>query len=225
MTTPISDMHEGHTVRGRYDTQPTVALPAGERILRGSEGWSAVAELAGSRAAGAPIVLVDTYPGADVAAVTAAVREALPEWNLIDVETAARPVDEIERLIAPNLTDDRVFGVMSHFVLSDFYDSDALARLAGRIVGTPAVVIGWGAALLAPLLDRPAVTVLADMARWEIQLRQRAGAPNWRADNAGEDNLRKYKRGFFVEWRVADRHKRTLFDTLDFVLDGNAIAP
>src|SRR5690606_12993989 len=28
----------------------------------------------------------------------------------------------------------------------------------------------------------------------------------------------------FVEWRVADRHKRTLFDRLDFVLDGNAIS-
>ena len=38
MTTPISDMHEGHTTRGRYDTQPTVALPDGERILRGADG-------------------------------------------------------------------------------------------------------------------------------------------------------------------------------------------
>ncbi|MFE6996181.1 class I mannose-6-phosphate isomerase [Microbacterium sp. NPDC057659] len=224
MTTPISDMHEGHTVRGRYDTQPTVALPEGERILRGADGWAAAAELARSRAS-APVILVDAYPGADIPALTAAVRAALPEWNLIDVETAARPAEEIEPLIAANLTDDRVFGVMSHFVLSDFYDADALARLAGRTVGAPAVVIGWGAALLAPLLDRPAVTVLVDMARWEIQLRQRAGAPNWRADNAGEDNLRKYKRGFFVDWRVADRHKRTLFDSLDFVLDGNAIAP
>ncbi|MCB8046049.1 hypothetical protein JM654_23640 [Microbacterium oxydans] len=33
------------------------------------------------------------------------------------------------------------------------------------------------------------MTVLVDMARWEIQLRQRKGATNWRADNASEDNL------------------------------------
>ncbi len=43
------------------------------------------------------------------------------------------------------------------------------------------------------------------------------------ATTRGEDNLRKYKRGFFVEWRIADRHKRTLFAKIDFLLDGNAI--
>ena len=63
--------------------------------------------------------------------------------------------------------------------------------------------------------------MLADLARWEIQLRQRRGATNWRTDNAGEDILRKYKRGFFVEWRVADRHKRDLFDRIDYLLDTN----
>jgi mannose-6-phosphate isomerase class I len=220
-------MHEGHTSRGRYDTQPTVALPPGERIRRGAAAWheaAALAEARASEADAAPVLLVDAYPGADLPALTAQVREALPGWRVIDVEGAARPVAEVEHLIAPNLTDDRVFGVMSHFTLPDFYDAGHLDEMANEITA-PTVAIGWGAALLAPRLDGPAVTVLVDMARWEIQLRQRAGATNWRADNAGEDNLRKYKRGFFVEWRVADRHKRSLFDTVDFVLDGNAIAP
>ncbi|WP_435748704.1 class I mannose-6-phosphate isomerase [Microbacterium sp. PMB16] len=228
MTTPISNMHEGHTTRGRYDTQPTIALPDGERILRGDAGWLEAAEVAEVRArvtGTAPVVLVDTYPGVDVPALTAQVRAALPEWTVVDVETAARPVAEVEQLIAPNLTDDRVFGIMSHFALADFYDSAKLDALSRGIAENPTVVIGWGAALVESRLDGPAASVLVDMARWEIQLRQRKGATNWRADNPGEDNLRKYKRGFFVEWRVADRHKRELFDTLDFVLDGNAIAP
>ncbi len=228
MTTPISDMHEGHTTRGRYDTQPTIALPAGERILRGTEAWHAAAAVAEARArttGTAPVLLVDTYPGVDVPALTAQVRAALPDWTVLDVETAARPVAEVEQLITPNLTDDRVFGVMSHFTLDDFYDGARLDDLARGIAFEPTVVIGWGSALLESRLDGPAASVLVDMARWEIQLRQRKGATNWRADNPGEDNLRKYKRGFFVEWRVADRHKRGLFDSLDFVLDGNAIAP
>lgn len=213
---PISDMHEGHTERGRYDTQPTVPLPAGERILRGAPAWQKAAETA-------KVLLLDTYPGVDVPALTAQISAALPDWTIIDVEDAARPVAEIEQLIAPNLTDDRVFGVMSHFTLTDFYDAGKLDELAGRVTDHT-IVVGWGAGLLAGLIHDTA-TVLVDMARWEIQLRQRAGATNWRADNADEDNLRKYKRGFFVEWRVADRHKRSLFDTVDFVLDGNAIAP
>ncbi|MEI3843152.1 MULTISPECIES: class I mannose-6-phosphate isomerase [unclassified Microbacterium] len=227
MTTPINDMHDGHTVRGRYDTQPTVPLPPGERILRGPEGWRAAAAIAEERARAAgtfPVLLVDAYPGADVVAVTARIRAALPDWTVRDVEEAAHPVADVERLIAPNLTDDRVFGVMSHFTLADFYDDAALAALAAELRG-PTVVVGWGAGLLVPHLAGPSALVLVDMARWEIQLRQRAGATNWRADNPGEDNLRKYKRGFFVEWRVADRHKRDLFDIVDVVVDGNAIAP
>lgn len=203
-----------------YDRQPTVALPAGERILRGAASWQAAAGAAATRGG---IILVDTYPGVDVPALTAQVQAALPDWNIVDVEDAALPVAEVDQLIASHLTDDRVFGVMSQFVLTDFYDKDRLREMAQSITAST-VAIGWGAALLAAELD-DAVTVLVDMARWEIQLRQRAGATNWRTDNPNEDNLRKYKRGFFVEWRVADRHKRSLFDTVDFVVDGNAIAP
>lgn len=219
---PISDMHEGHTERGRYDTQPTVPLPRGERILRGAAGWQAAAATARGQGR-ASILLVDTYPGVDVPALTAEIHNAIPDWNIIDVEAAARPATEVEQLIAPNLTDDRVFGVMSHFALPDFYDDGSLDAMAASLDAST-IVIGWGAALLAGKVHG-ATTVLVDMARWELQLRQRKGATNWRIDNANEDNLRKYKRGFFVEWRVADRHKRSLFDTVDFVVDGNAIAP
>ena len=95
-----------------------------------------------------------------------------------------------------------------------------MERMAQRAHGRdrPVVVIGWGSALISRPDD---VVVLADLARWEIQQRQRRGAPNWRSSNNSEDVLRKYKRGFFVEWRVADRHKRDYFDRFDFVLDTN----
>ena len=52
-----------------------------------------------------------------------------------------------------------------------------------------------------------------------LQQRYRRGMPNWRAANHEEDVLRKVKRGYFVEWRIADRHKRRLFDVVDFLLD------
>ena len=131
--------------------------------------------------------------------------------SFINVEdAAAKPIREIDALIASNLTSDRVLGVISHHDLREFYDADRLASIADRVLdsNTPTVLIGWGAALV-PI--RRSTLVLADLARWEIQQRQRRGAPNWRCDNGGEDNLRKVKRGFFVEWRVADRHKRELF--------------
>lgn len=208
--------------RSSYVKLPTVALPAGSEVLVGDDAWRAAMEIAAS-ATGHPLVAVDVYPGGDVAAIAARIRDVLPEADVIDVEDAAAAEPEvIDALIARNLTDDRVFGVMSHFTIDEFYDAERLDRLRRRVADrlAPTVLVGWGADLAA---DGGAdALVLVDLARWEIQQRQRAGAPNWRAGNGSEDVLRKYKRGFFVEWRTADRHKRTLFDRIDLVVDGNA---
>jgi len=38
-------------------------------------------------------------------------------------------------------------------------------------------------------------------------------------NNEGEDLIRKYKRGYFIDWRLDNRHKQTLFDVFDFFLD------
>ncbi|WP_026931067.1 class I mannose-6-phosphate isomerase [Glycomyces tenuis] len=215
------------TEPGRYVKRPTVPLPADARVLTGAKAWVRAAETAADRAAGrAPLLVVDAYPGADLPLIAEAVAEALPQWHLVDVEEAAAlPIELIDARIADNLTDDRVFGVLSHAAVDSFYDAERLDKLAVEVDGDdrPVVLLGWGADLVARRTGAPYALVLADMARWEIQLRQRAGAANWRAENPDEDQLRKYKRGFFVEWRVADRHKRTLFDRVDFVLDANAI--
>ena len=204
---------------GAYDKAPTITLPAGHRAWVGAEAWQHLAEPLLSGAA--RTMAVDTYPGTDVPGVLRQLRAVLPEATVLDVETAAAlSVDELETLLRPDLTDDRVFGVLSHHVLGDFYHPDRLAALARELTSAtgPVVVVGWGAALVPVDFDR---LVLADLARWEIQRRQRAGAPSWRAENADEDPLRKVKRGYFVEWRVADRHKRSLFPAVDHVLDLN----
>ena len=81
------------------------------------------------------------------------------------------------------------------------------------------LIIGTGAALIVP---EPDVLVYADMARWEIQMRQRRGeVENLGADNLKESPSLKYKRAFFVDWRAADRLKKTLLPRIDFLLDTN----
>ena len=207
------------SARGTYDKAPAITLPEEYRAWVGAEAWQQLAEplLRGT----AKTLAVDTYPGCDLPGVIEQLRAVLPQARVIDVEAAAAlSVERLDALLRPQLTDDRVFGVLSHHVLSDFYDYErltALGREVERLPG-PVVVVGWGAALVPVAFDR---LVLADLARWEIQQRQRAGAPSWRADDADDDALRKVKRGYFVEWRVADRHKRTLLDRVDHVLDLN----
>ncbi|PZF66503.1 mannose-6-phosphate isomerase [Curtobacterium sp. MCBD17_013] len=204
--------------RATYDTAPSVAVGPGHHAWTGPEAWGRLAEHA---APGRPIA-IDTYPGSDLEGLRAELARVLPDAELIDVEAAAAHSPEyIDALLAPNLTDDRVFGVMDHRTLDVLYDADRLAAVADRVAASerPVVVYGWGATLVPTTFD---TIVLADLARWEIQQRQRAGAPNWRADNGDDDQLRKVKRGFFVEWRMADRHKRALFDRIDYVLDANS---
>jgi mannose-6-phosphate isomerase class I len=207
---------------GGYNKQPSIQLAAGSSIWSGGAAWQEIDRVARAASGGQPpVVLVDTYPGVDVPALIDELRAQLPQYAVFNVEDAAAlPIEQIDALIDRNLTADRVFGVMSHFTLDEFYDAAHLDALAQgvRASARPTIVVGWGASLV-PIAHH--ALVLADLARWEIQKRQRAGAPNWRSKNTEEDNLRKYKRGFFVEWRVADRHKRTLFERIDFVLDTN----
>ncbi|MFB4349612.1 class I mannose-6-phosphate isomerase [Microbacterium sp. CR_7] len=201
-----------------YDRHPVIGLPPGETIRRGADVWRALrgaAESAGDRA----LIAIDAYPGTDLAALADEIRAGLPGFDIVDAESAALPASELAARFAHTLTDDRVFGIMSHATIDAFYDAgkrDALRARVERRTG-PTVLLGWGAATL----TRADVTALVEMARWEIQLRYRRGMPNWHAENADEDSLRKIKRGFFLEWRAADRHKRPLFGTADFVLDAN----
>lgn len=216
---PLDDLADE---RSSYVKQPTVPLPGGSEVFVGGDAWRAAMRIAGATT-GHPLVAVDVYPGGDLDAILRSIRRALPEAEVIDVEDeAAADAAAIEALIARNLTDDRVFGVMSHFTIDEFYDAERLATLRRRVEERTGatVLVGWGADLAAG--GQADALVLVDLARWEIQQRQRAGAPNWRAGNGDEDALRKYKRGFFVEWRTADRHKRTLLDRIDLLVDGNA---
>ena len=81
------------------------------------------------------------------------------------------------------------------------------------------LVLGTGATLVCPT---PTVLVYADLARWEIQLRQRRGEiANLGSENFSEKASLKYKRAFFVDWRAADRLKKQALPRADFLLDTN----
>src|SRR5690606_15599990 len=145
-----------------YDRYPTLPLPEGETVLTGAAGWRRVRELATGRAAAdapdgrPPVVVVDTYPGVDLPELVRQISTAWPEAVIIDVEeAAAKPIAEIDARIADNLTDDRVFGVLSHLRLNEFYDTERLAALGRTATDpqAPTVLVGWGAALACPAPD------------------------------------------------------------------------
>src|SRR5512143_534644 len=204
---------------GNYDKLPfTPAGPA----ARCDVGWPAILERLRPLAARERCVLaVECYPGVDQELVRRALAEGLSPALVIDARQAYKDASEIERLCAPHLGDDPVFGRMNALALADFVDPGRRQLLAGRSEALRSglvLVVGPGATLVAP----PDVLVYADLARWEIQKRQRRHeVASLGAHDRHEQPSRLYKRGFFVDWRAADRLKRELLGDVDWLLDTN----
>ncbi|EHR8835286.1 class I mannose-6-phosphate isomerase [Shigella flexneri] len=201
-----------------YEKFPAVNLPSG---VQAQQGWQQIAtHLAALLPTGMrQVVAIDCYPGVDQQQIKQALcqHEAFLHAHWVNADGCYLSGDALQHRLADTLTDDRVFGVMSCATLSDYLLTERVTEVHQTISQQQGVVvvIGTGAALL----TSPDVLIYADYPRWQRQLDWRAGASNWLVDNPDEDILRKYKQGFFWEWRIADRHKRTLFDRLDFYLD------
>lgn len=163
------------------------------------------------------VLVVECYPGTSDE-VLELVRSAYDPTCVILSDDVFYDGDELTARMQAHLTDDRVRGVMYYGRLEDFVDPVALesARASAPACGRT-LVYGVGAGLVAA----GDTFVYCDLARWEIELRYRAGMPNFRAHNEGEDPLRKIKRGYFVEWRVADKRKMEVFEHADYFVDSN----
>lgn len=166
------------------------------------------------------LVVMDLYPGASQESLYAHLQDQFD--HIIDARQIYRSKAYLDVMLEHHLTDDRIFGTMFYGTLQDFADPQKLAKAQnalkrpGRIL-----VLGPGAALI----TRNGRLFYVDMSRWEIQRRYRKGMPNFFLDNPGEDPLRKIKAGFFVEWRVFDKHKLELFKRVDTFIDLNQDEP
>ena len=166
------------------------------------------------------VMVLDYYHGVDEKEVyenLVSKTGAVKLINIADYKLSEKYLsDELKR----EITEDRVFGVLSVRTIEEFFDMKKIEELKKEINEISeglVVVYGIGAGLI-----EGDILVYADMARWEIQQRfRRKELDNWGAGNFDEDVLKKYKRAFFIEWRVLDRHKKGLFQKLDYLLDTN----
>ncbi|WP_245920656.1 class I mannose-6-phosphate isomerase [Melghirimyces profundicolus] len=184
------------------------------------------------------VVTVECYPGVREAEIRRAFEEGLQPVLTIHADEVSYPPEQVTRMIERNLTEDRVFGLMSHASLEEFFDVSKLRDCQKKIAEIEngiILVYGVGASIITqgnPGANHSSgnnangnsehILIYADLARWEIQKRYESGEMgNWKADNREEDPLRKYKRGYFFEWRVADRLKKELLPKMDYLLDTN----
>lgn len=164
------------------------------------------------------ILVFDYYPGVHEEEVYSFIQRLNPDC-LIDMNSIFKDGEKITEQMKYHLTCDRVFGKMYYGDFIDFIDDSKLEEAKNIVKNHNGLCIVYGVA--ASLVTHGDIYVYFDLARWQIQLRYRAGMSNFKADNGNEDILRKYKRGYFIEWRMADKHKQRNFEYFDYVVDTN----
>jgi mannose-6-phosphate isomerase class I len=207
--------------KSNYDKSPFV--PVDTQPDRCFVGWEPIAKTVRESAPGKrTVVCVECYPGADEEQICRDLQNILYPSQVIETSSLLKSSEALENMLAPYLGDDPVFGRMNGVVLDEFFDAcsvqkarQGLKHCADGLI----LIVGVGASLVAQQWD---LLIYADMARWELQKRQRSG----QIGNLGANNLTaspslKYKRAFFVDWRTADRFKKQLWPRVNFFLDTN----
>ena len=191
------------------------------------EGWPKILErLKAFSSSKRCTISLECYPGVFEKPLISSLWDGLQPSGLIATPDLLKMPSEIELLVSNVLGDDPVFGRMNSIEICDFFDTRKLADAREKVKSWKQgllVIIGTGASLVSP---EPDLLVYADMARWEIQQRQRRNAiGNLGVENQQESPGLKYKRAFFIDWRAADHLKKSILEKIDFWLDTNGDIP
>jgi mannose-6-phosphate isomerase class I len=211
----------------KFNNHPVVEVKNG--AYKVENGWKAICKRLNKEIASIggkkKIVVIETYQGVIHEELIQNLKNGLNFTRFILAEDFMLPEEEINKLVYPDVTDDRVFGFLTRLKIDAYYDTAKVSVLQKEVAAVEEgtiIIYGSGAAYICP---NPDLLIYADMARWEIQLRMRKHL----VDNLGVKNrntpdwMLLYKQGFFVDWRVLDRLKKQLFDKWDFLLDSNKI--
>ncbi|KAA6343216.1 Mannose-6-phosphate isomerase ManA [termite gut metagenome] len=188
------------------------------------KGWNKIEHIINKRykqlADNKFILSVETYQGVYHEELIAGFNQLQPEL-FVDTKELFLSEDSIRSKTHPDVTDDRIFGYMTRLSFADLLNWEKVSMLRSRLEKAEGLIVVYGYAA-SLLVEKPDLLIYADMARWEIQLRQRLHkVDNIGINNRNEETASQYKRGFFVDWRICDKQKKSLFAKTDYWLDTN----
>lgn len=199
--------------KSNYDKRPAVAIGKGFIL----EGWKSISSFVSGKVEHAKLLTVDCYTGVYYDLLKSKLQE-INNARLIDTLEIFKSENEINALTEQFLTEDILFGFYSNLSISDYFDEEKLrfARESIEQASGTVIVFGYGA----QYVTTGDINIYADMPRWEIQQRMRRKEVNGLGVNNKEETFSlQYKRGLFNDWKALDKHKKTIYDTVDFWLD------
>lgn len=202
-------------MRSNYNKRPSIKIDSGFVL----QEWKRILTFIHEKTQAQDVtkITVDCYTGVYYNLLKTKLKE-IENVLFIDTSEIFKSKDEINALTHKFLTDDILFGYYSNLSINDYFDEEKLHFSKKQINHTlgKVIVFGYGA----QYVTKGDVNIYADMPRWEIQQRMRRKEINGLGvGNKDEAFSLQYKRGLFNDWKVLDKHKKTIYSTIDFWLD------
>jgi len=195
-----------------YDIYPTFDLGEG-KIMSDFISLSERIKDAGT-------VVVDGYVGVTFESFRSSLDAALKTLGVnaawTNVDMALKNETEINELLKPYLGgDDPIFGYRCPLQLEDLFDKNSLESLNPNSGSELNIIYGCGASLA----SWDGLLVYLDIPKNEIQFRSRSGKINNLGCRNSDTPKRMYKRFYFADWVLLNKHKKSLLPSVDIFVD------
>lgn len=184
-------------------------------------GWDSLKILLENLVKSNQKIAFEIYPGVDLTTVI----DFLKSINLgevLDMKTLYKSEVEIKNLTDRFLTNDILFGYKSSLEIRDYIDNEKFEQFDNEKNDNVQFIVGTGASLIT---GKNNPIFYFDMSRWEIIQRFRKHQVDGIGVNSKfEPVTLQYKRGYFNDWKIADRLKEDLFPNIDFWVDTHNVS-